>query len=195
MPPTEPSLSWNAALRQAARPRNRTPSGARRREADRLGVDELRPSMSCGAHPEAGVHQVGERARIAKVVGHVVHEGGVLHVVAVCRSIRSRGSGNPRFVRQAAAVGDFLGPCGDCRYCRSRPRTASRRPSSVGRAPGADRRMGEADGVVGQLQVGEQVQLAAAPDGAVAVLVAGEIREDRHQRLAVRVGRIGMGKW
>ena len=51
--------------------------------------------------------------------------------------------------------------------------------------------MGEADRVVGQLQIPEQVQLAAAPDGAIAVLVAGEIVEDRHHQLAVRVGRIG----
>jgi len=36
------------------------------------------------------------------------------------------------------------------------------------------------------------VQLAAAPDGAIPVLVGGEILEDRFQRLAVRVSGIFM---
>ena len=47
-----------------------------------------------------------------------------------------------------------------------------------------------ADGVVGQLHVPEYVHLTAAPDGAIAVLVGGEILEDRFQRLAVRVSGI-----
>src|SRR5687768_7501302 len=51
--------------------------------------------------------------------------------------------------------------------------------------------MGEADGVVGNAQVLEQVELAPAPHAAVAVLVAGEVRELRYEWLAVRVGRIG----
>src|SRR5574342_889025 len=47
-----------------------------------------------------------------------------------------------------------------------------------------------AHGVVGHLHVPEYVHLTAAPDGAIAVLVGGEILEDRFQRLAVRVSGI-----
>src|SRR5215813_3267709 len=44
-----------------------------------------------------------------------------------------------------------------------------------------------AHGVVGHLHVPEYVHLTAAPDGAIAVLVGGEILEGRYQRLAVGV--------
>src|SRR5262245_16654788 len=44
-----------------------------------------------------------------------------------------------------------------------------------------------AQGVVGHLHVPEYVHLTAAPDGAIPVLVGGEILEDRCQRRAVRV--------
>ena len=50
--------------------------------------------------------------------------------------------------------------------------------------------MRKADRVVGQLHVPEDVHLTAAPDGAIAVLVGGEILEDRFQRPAVRVSGI-----
>ena len=50
-----------------------------------------------------------------------------------------------------------------------------------------------ADGVVGQLQVLERVHLTAGPDAAIAVLVAGEILEDRLHLRAVRVSGIGTG--
>src|SRR5690606_4827319 len=50
--------------------------------------------------------------------------------------------------------------------------------------------MREADGVVGKLQVSEYVHFATAPGATVAVLVGGEILEDRFQRLAVRVSGI-----
>src|SRR5438132_4375606 len=48
-----------------------------------------------------------------------------------------------------------------------------------------------ADGVVGQLQVLEQVHLTAGPDAAIPVLVAGEILDDRLRLRAVRISRIG----
>src|SRR5215211_6106850 len=50
-----------------------------------------------------------------------------------------------------------------------------------------------ADGVVGQLQLLERVHLTAGPDATIAVLVAGEILEDRLHRSAVRVSGIGKG--
>src|SRR5688572_11533525 len=50
-----------------------------------------------------------------------------------------------------------------------------------------------AHGVVGQLYVPECVQFTATPDAAIAVLVGGEILEDRLQRLAVRVSGIFTG--
>src|ERR1700749_2734428 len=50
-----------------------------------------------------------------------------------------------------------------------------------------------ADGVVGQLQVLEQVHLTADPHAAIAVLVAGEILDDRLHLGAVRVSGIGEG--
>src|SRR5690606_29907154 len=53
------------------------------READRLRVDELRPlDRVLGAHPEAGVHQVRNRPRVARGVGLEIDERGILHVVA-----------------------------------------------------------------------------------------------------------------
>src|SRR6185437_8263215 len=54
-------------------------------------------------------------------------------------------------------------------------------------------RMRVADRVVGQLQVLEGVHLTADPHAAVAVLVAGEILDDRLHDGAVRVCRIGKG--
>ena len=45
------------------------------------------------------------------------------------------------------------------------------------------RRMRIADGVVGHLHVPEYVHLTAAPDAAIAVLVGGEILEDRFHAL------------
>src|SRR6185369_14761269 len=45
---------------------------------------------------------------------------------------------------------------------------------------------------VGQLHVPEYVQLTAAPDGAIPVLVGGEILEDRFHPLAVRVRGVFM---
>src|ERR1700744_3446487 len=53
--------------------------------------------------------------------------------------------------------------------------------------------MSIADGVVGQLQVLEGVHLAAGPHAAVAVLVAGEILDDRLHGRAVSVRGIGQG--
>src|SRR5690606_37943955 len=50
--------------------------------------------------------------------------------------------------------------------------------------------MSEADGVIGQLQIGIEVILATAPNSAVAVLVAGEIVEDRQHQPALGIGRI-----
>src|SRR6266516_4986864 len=50
-----------------------------------------------------------------------------------------------------------------------------------------------ADCVVGQLQVLECVHLTAGPDPAIAVLVAGEILDDRLHLRAVRVSGIGKG--
>jgi hypothetical protein len=39
--------------------------------------------------------------------------------------------------------------------------------------------MRKADGVVGKLHVLEQVRLTTSPDAAIAVLVGGEVLEDR----------------
>src|SRR5665213_4441401 len=50
-----------------------------------------------------------------------------------------------------------------------------------------------ADGVVGDLQVLEQVHLTAGPDAAIAVLVAGEILDDRRHCRAVRISGIRLG--
>src|ERR1700733_5169202 len=54
-------------------------------------------------------------------------------------------------------------------------------------------RMRVADCVVGQLQVLEQVHLTAGPHAAIAVLVAGEILDDRLHWRALRVSGIGKG--
>src|SRR3954462_12743682 len=51
-----------------------------------------------------------------------------------------------------------------------------------------------ANRVVGELQVLERVHLTARPDGAIAVLVAGEILDDRLHERAVRFGGIGKGR-
>src|SRR6185312_1723239 len=53
--------------------------------------------------------------------------------------------------------------------------------------------MREADGVVGHLQILVQMHFTAGPDAAIAVLVAGEILEDRLHLRAVRVSGIGLG--
>src|SRR5678815_1017752 len=53
--------------------------------------------------------------------------------------------------------------------------------------------MREADAVVSHLQILVQVHLTAGPDAAIAVLVAGEILEDRLYLRAVRVRGIGLG--
>src|SRR4029079_9186866 len=50
-----------------------------------------------------------------------------------------------------------------------------------------------ANGVVGQLQVLECVHLTAGPDATIAILVAGEILDDRLHLRAVRVSGIGKG--
>src|SRR5215510_2505723 len=50
-----------------------------------------------------------------------------------------------------------------------------------------------ADGVVGQFQVLVHVHLTAGPHAAIAVLIAGEILEDRLHLRAVRVSGIGQG--
>src|ERR1700744_445203 len=52
--------------------------------------------------------------------------------------------------------------------------------------------MCEAISVVSQLHVSEYVHLAAAPDGAIPVLVGGKILEDRFHRLAVPVSGVFM---
>src|SRR5690242_3327441 len=52
--------------------------------------------------------------------------------------------------------------------------------------------MREADGVVGHLQILVKMHFTAGPDAAIAVLVAGEIFEDRLQLRAVRVSGIGL---
>src|SRR4249920_371305 len=53
--------------------------------------------------------------------------------------------------------------------------------------------MGITNGIVGELRVAEDVALAPAPDAAIAVLVAGEILEQRFHPLAVRVSGIFRG--
>src|ERR1035438_10473376 len=50
-----------------------------------------------------------------------------------------------------------------------------------------------ANGVVGHLQVLEYVHLTAGPDAAIAVLVTGEILNDRLHLRALRVSGIGKG--
>src|SRR3954467_14244918 len=51
-----------------------------------------------------------------------------------------------------------------------------------------------ADGVVGQLQVLVRVHLTAGPEAAIAVLVRGEILDDRLRERAVRIRGIGIGR-
>src|SRR5579862_2763819 len=53
--------------------------------------------------------------------------------------------------------------------------------------------MREADGVVGHLHILVQMHFTAGPDAAIAVLVAGEILEDRLHLRAVGVSGIGLG--
>src|SRR5262249_18576354 len=53
--------------------------------------------------------------------------------------------------------------------------------------------MREANGVVGHLQILVQMHFTTGPDAVVAVLVAGEILEDRLHLRAVRVSGIGLG--
>src|SRR5690242_11604772 len=53
--------------------------------------------------------------------------------------------------------------------------------------------MGVADRVVGHPQILVRMHLTAGPDAAIAVLVAGEILEDRLRERAVRVRGIGVG--
>src|SRR5205085_11928562 len=53
--------------------------------------------------------------------------------------------------------------------------------------------MREANAVVGHLQILVQMHLTAGPDAAIAVLVAGEILEDRLHLRAVRASGIGLG--
>src|SRR5512134_1611874 len=48
-------------------------------------------------------------------------------------------------------------------------------------------------GIVRRLQVPEDVPFASAPDAAIAVLVTGEILEERIHALAVRVSRVFLG--
>src|SRR6187399_1171438 len=48
-------------------------------------------------------------------------------------------------------------------------------------------------GIVRRLQVPEDVPFASAPDAAIAILVAGEILEERVHALAVRVSRVFLG--
>src|SRR5580704_1578540 len=50
-----------------------------------------------------------------------------------------------------------------------------------------------ADGVVGHLQALEQVHRTARPNAAIAVLVAGEILDDRRRLRTVRISGIGKG--
>src|SRR6186713_2063851 len=50
-----------------------------------------------------------------------------------------------------------------------------------------------ANAVVCHLQILEQMHLTAGPDAAIAVLIAGEILEDRLHLRAVRVSGIGLG--
>src|SRR3954471_24718047 len=50
-----------------------------------------------------------------------------------------------------------------------------------------------ADGVVRQLQAFVRVHLTAGPEAAIAVLVGGEILDDRLRERAVRVRGIGIG--
>src|SRR6476660_7996027 len=51
-----------------------------------------------------------------------------------------------------------------------------------------------ANGIVGQLQVLVRVHLTAGPEAAIAILVGGEILEDRFHLRAVRVSRIDEGR-
>ena len=81
-----------------------------RRETDRLGVGECQALDKVrGAHAEAREQQIGEPARIAKLIGLVVHESRVHHFVMVIvvlvtadRKIRDIR------LRQATPVSDFL---------------------------------------------------------------------------------------
>src|SRR5688572_902613 len=50
-----------------------------------------------------------------------------------------------------------------------------------------------AHGVIGHLQIPESLILTAAPDGAIAALVAGEILDHRLHLRAVRISGIGQG--
>src|SRR5690606_40827457 len=103
--------------------------------------------------------------------------------VVADREIRSVG-------RQAATVSDLLWPRGiaDVIGLPDEQRVDDAR--RITRGAGRARRVSEADRVVGQLQIRVQVQLAAAPDRAVAILVAGEILEVRDDDLAARIGRV-----
>src|SRR5688500_20279453 len=53
--------------------------------------------------------------------------------------------------------------------------------------------MRKTDGIVRRLQVPEDVPFPSAPDAAIAVLVGGEILEERVHALAVRVSRVFLG--
>src|SRR5690606_7825459 len=114
--------------------------------------------------------QVGQRARVAQIVGLIVHELGAHHfvlvIVILVAADREVGGGG----RKAAAIGHFLGPARVADIVGLPDEQGIDDLGGVGRTARSAGGVGEADGVVGQLQVGEQVILAAAPDRAVAVL-------------------------
>ena len=102
-------------------------SGIDFRKIHRLGIDEFRTADGAsGTDPRAREQQPGKRSRFSPIVVLEIHERRVHHIIAVIvvfvaadREIRN----SP--LRQAAAIGNFLGRRRDCRYCRSRPRPAN----------------------------------------------------------------------
>ena len=161
-------------------------------EIDRLGVDVFRArDRAFGADPRAGEQQIGQGAGLAHGVVLVIHEGRVHHVDPVVivfeaadREVRQGRLG------QAAAVGDFLRRRRIAFIVGLAHHQGIHQPGGEPFAAEGAGRIGHADGVVGELGVAEDEQLAPGPDAAVAVLVAGQAVEVGFHHLAVGVGRI-----
>ena len=164
-------------------------AGIEIREIDRLGVDELRTlDGAVGTEPRAREQQEGQCAGLALLVVLEVHEGGVDHIIAVIVVlVAADGEVRNFWLRQAAAIGDFLGRTWIADILGFAHHQRINQPRTEGQAADVASGLRHANGVVGEFCVAVDVHVATAPQATIAVLVAGQVLEVCLQHLALQI--------
>ena len=117
-----------------------------------------------------------------------IHECRVHHIIAVVIVfVATDGEIRNCWLRQAAAIGDFLGCRGVADIFGLAYHQRINEPCTERQAANITSGLRHANGIVSEFRVAVDVHAAPAPETTIAVLVAGQVLEVRLQHFALQI--------